>query len=148
MIYCVSYLFICASTTASSILLVFLVFLHQQKCNACVKHQKIQQLDCMRYSALTARATYNPTMVSSRYFDSNKQIEKVGKVWTHGCGMSPVQAIPSFSRVQAVSLFVARSRLASSCPKTTRALRANLIKRLLSARREWHTPVVPQSSAG
>ena len=46
-----------------------------------------------------------------------------------------MQAISRFKRVQAVSLLVARPRLASSCPKTARPLRANLIKRLLSARR-------------
>ena len=39
-----------------------------QDCDACVKHKEILQLNCMSYSQLTARATYDPTMVTSQYF--------------------------------------------------------------------------------
>ena len=45
--------------------------------------------------------------------------------------MPPVQAVPRFSRMRAVSLLVARPRLAPSCLKTARPLRANLIRALI-----------------
>ena len=61
----------------------------------------------------------------------------------HDWGMPQVQpeAVSRFLRVQAVtvSLLVPRSRFGSSCPNTARSLCGDPIKRLLSARRGWHT---------